>query len=288
MTRTMLTFEGLMIFHQDRAGHYELGIVDLRGMGHHFPQHDFQIAITPDPHTGSGQWVLGPADLEPFIRRGNHWALEVRDAAGGPVTGISADELAPPNRHVDGGDKRFGWIVNLESGELEAGPPRRLPRARNKLRPIMHFSKGRLQTLCKTGGINLLRPPAQPRDFGYMAGVVGLEIDTSAGETVALRANGVDVFALDAGTSYQVDITNTTKVTTIMSHFHAYYDVVFPGVLGPDRFDFEARRNEPSPDPCANELQIDPELPESMRFLLSPPPYKCGALLLLPGDEPLG
>jgi hypothetical protein len=287
MTRTMLTFEGLMIFHQDRAGFYELGIVDVRGMPSPFPEHDFQITITPDPHAGIGQWVLGPADLEPFITRGNHWTLEVRDAGGRPVTGISADESAPSDRHIDGGDKRFGWIVNLESGELLGSAPRRLTRERNKLRPIMHFSKGRLQTLCKTGGVDLLRP-ANSRDFGYMAAMLSLDIDTSAGETVTLKANGADVFALPAGTSYQVDITNTTNAMVMMSHFYAYYDVIFTGVPEPDKVDFAARPNEPSPDPCANELRVDPMLPESAQHLVNPPPYKCGALLITAGDEPLG
>src|SRR2546421_7335834 len=115
MSSTLITFEGLMIFHHDQSDLYEVGVVDTRDLNHHFPRHDFEVAITPDPHVQQGKWVLGPADLDPYLHQGNSWSLNVEDAQGNLLRGILVDESFPNRHSQDPADRRFGWIINLES-----------------------------------------------------------------------------------------------------------------------------------------------------------------------------
>lgn len=282
MSKATITFEGLMIFHQDVDGFYELGILNAQLIGHHHsgsqhtpsvavPLHEFRIDVTPDPLRGTGTWKRGPSDLEPFLTQSNRWSLEVKDAKGNLETGISADESLPDRHSLEVADKKFGWIINLESSEFHN---QLLDRESGKFRPIIRLSKGNLYTFCKTGGLNVLKNAKQ--DFGFAAGVLVLTIDNSAGETVTLKADGGDtVFSLLGGSDHRVDISNSTADTSGGSHFHVYYDQIFTSVMPEDRIDFEGQENVTHPDQCPKPLVV------------SVFPYRCGGLLINKGGDPL-
>jgi hypothetical protein len=279
-TSTLITFEGLLIFHKDTSNLYEVGILDTKLLPH-LPEHVFQITVTPDPHTGVGQWTLGPADLSPFLQAGNSWTLEVVDPHGDLQTGVQADESLP-NRHNANPDNRLGWIVNLEGPEFPNGS---LTREIGKLKPIIHLTKGNLFTYCKTGGVNLMKNESLfIENFGFLAGVIAIKIDTSAMEEVVLRVGGgTEIFRLPKGLSYTVSITNSTLKPSIVSHFHAYYELLYPNAT--DRFDFQAFGG-PSPDnPCPLDEQLEETARSGRRV---PPPYKCGGTGSNPGGPPLG
>ncbi len=284
MTKTTITFEGLMVFHKDTADLYELGILNAHLMGHHVPLHEFQIKITPDPTDGPGPWQRGPAELDRLLRASDRWSLEVKDASGSVEVGIDADESLPDRKSKTGGDNRFGWIVNLESSEFHK-PTRPLARQTGQFKPIIRLSKGHLYTYCMTGGVNVVQN-GNSRDFGFMAGLLALDIDTSAGQTVALKldGSGTEVFALPAGTSYRVEITNITPQPALQSHFHAYYQMIFRGVPANQRFDFTNQEGVPHPDQCPTGA-IAKTL--SRVTILSTFPYRCGGLLINAGGEPL-
>jgi len=292
MTKTTLTFEGLMVFHQDTAGIYELGILNAQLMGHHVPLHEFQIKITPNPTGGASPWELGPAQLDPLLRTSDRWSLEVKDASGAIEVGIDADVSLPNRKSATAGDNKFGWIVNLESSEFH-NPPQPLPRQPRQFKPIIRLSKGHLYTYCMTGGVDVVQN-GNSRDFGFMAGVLALDIDTSAGQTVTLKLDGssTNVFALGAGTSYRVDITNSTPLPSLQSHFHAYYQMIFRGVPPDQQFDFINQANVHHPNQCPTPLSpLAPQasvdaLPSSVP-ILAPFPYRCGGLLINAGGDSL-
>lgn len=269
---TLVLFEGLLLFHQDGANDpYEVGILDTSSMLHHhagFPQHEFTIKVTPDPGGGPLARELGSADLLPFLTQGNHWSLEVEDALGKPITGIQADPSLPADRKDMSLSKNLGWIVNLESPEFHGKPLARQP---GFLKPIIKLTKGELFTYCKTGGVDVLQNgvPKIP-GFGYLAGVIGLQIDTSAQEEVVLKVDRTEIFRLPRGASYQVIISNTTNTPTPDSHFHAYYDLLYPAVLPSDRFDFVANFNLPLPSGAC------PLDGRDVSARLIPAPYRCG------------
>jgi hypothetical protein len=280
MTNTLVTFDGLMIFHKDTSGFYEVGILNAALLGGHIPKHEFQINITPDPRTGTGSLRLGPTDLAPFLLLNKPWPLEVRDTNGNLQAGVNVDESLPDRKKKDKKDNRLGWIVNIESSEFHNST---LDRESNVFSPIIHLLKGNLFTFCKTGRLKKKKHKLviEP-DFGYLAGLLALDIDTSAGQTVTMKEEGGGVvFKLPAGTSYRVDITNDNVTPSTASHFHAYYETIFTGVAPRDWFDFEAKLPvDPSPDEC-------PKSESSKPGKDGIPPYKCGGLLINAGGKPL-
>lgn len=277
-TSTTVLFEGLLIFHQDGATDpYEVGILDTSSLvGHHshFPPHEFKISVLPDPPGGVACLCLGPADLNPFLQQGNRWSLDVEDALGSPTTGIQADPSLPADRKdASSTDMKLGWIVNLESPEFH-GPLTRRP---GFLKPIIKLTKGELYTHCKTGGVDVLQNCIPSiTGFGYLAGVTALKIDTSAQQEVVLKVASTEIFRLPKGSSYQVSITNSNFPPTMESHFHAYYDLLYPQVPVAQRFDFKANHALPSPpNQC-------PPGPVGIRALI-PAPYRCGGTLSAAG-----
>src|ERR1700741_1916886 len=279
MSKTTITFEGLMIFHKHTDGFYELGILNAQLIGHRHPPHigsqhdqptddvpphEFRIEITPDPGTGSGTLKLGPPELEPFLIQSDRWSLAVNDADGNIETGITADESLPDRHSLQIADIKFGWIINLESSEFH---DQTLVRATGKFRPIIRLSKGNLYSFCKSGGLNVIKN-LNSSDFGFMAGLLALGIDTSAGETVTLKADGGDaVFSIPSGTDARVEISNSTSDTSGKSHFHVYYDQIFTGVAKQDQFDFETQTGVKHPGQCPDAVVVG-------IF-----PIRCGGLL---------
>lgn len=275
MTNILVTFDGLMIFHKNTHGFYEVGILNAALLGGHIPKHEFQINITPDPHTATSNLLLGSAELAPFLGRKNPWLLEVRDTNGNLQAGVIADESLPNRQKEDTKDNKLGWIINLESSEFHNST---LERESDVFSPIIHLLKGGLFTFCKTGRLKKMKNKhVSDPDFGYLAGLLALDIDTSAGQTATMKEEGGgDVFKLPPGTSYRVDITNDNVTPSTASHFHAYYETIFTGVPPREWFDFEARDPaDPSPDECPKPT------------IVGIPPYKCGGLLINAGGQPL-
>lgn len=284
MSKTTITFEGLMIFHRTADGFYELGILNAQLIGQHHgglrhdhsthdvPPHEFRIEISPDPTTGSGKLTKGASELEPFLRQSDRWSLEVKDAKGNIETGIFADESLPDRHSLKVGDKKFGWIINLESSEFHN---KDLDRATGKFRPIIRLSKGNLYSFCKSGGLNVIKHK-KPKDFGFMAGMLALDIDTSAYQKITLKADGGDdVFVIPGGRDYQVDISNSPTEASEGSHFHVYYDQIFTGVANEDQFDFDNQKGVKHPDECPTPI------------IKGNFPVKCGGLAVNPGGKPL-
>jgi hypothetical protein len=283
MTNTLITFEGLMIFHRDKSGFYELGILEVKNSPH-YPDHELQICVTPEPNSHMGMWMLGAKDLDQYVSpKKNSWSLNVKDSSGGNETGITAD-TSVPNRHSPNAfDLRFGWILNID--QLHGAPQ---CRKSGKLKPIIHFSRGTLSTHCKTGGLTKWQH-GNGDSFGFMAGVLALEIDTSAGQEVVLAVDGGPViFRLPAGYSYQLSLTNMPSDMSNTNHFPAYYEYVFTHSQA-DSFDFEPDASAPKPPNSCDGMDM-PSMRMAMRSARFPfgiPPYKCGGLLVDPVDPPL-
>ncbi len=278
-TSVNITFTGLLVFRRDPATEeYEVGI--LRARDAHEP-HFLQIEISPD---GREPWQIPQDDLEQHIQNGNvRWQLEVE---GSSRLGIEARRDKPGDRKDPRreNDRDLGWIINLENDEFHNQPLTRTP---NALQPVIRLKQGTLFTSCKTDSVDTIQGQHDPRDFGFIAGGIGLKIDTSEGQEPVLnflnqQGEKVEIFRLQRTdeVSYQISIFNTPpEGTPIMEgHFHLYYDRLFKGVQENDRYDLKRHENpiiEPPRDRCL----------EAKKF--TPNPFKCGGILV-GGEEPLG
>jgi hypothetical protein len=289
-TSTTITFEGLLIFRRNPATEeFEVGI--LRARDAHEP-HILQIKISPDPKSGQGSRKIPPDDLEQHIKNGNvRWQLEFE---GSSPVGIQAIRDKPSDRKNPTlqNDKDLGWIINLESDEFHK---RQLPRARNALQPVIRLKHGSLFTSCKIDSVDTIQGQHAARDFGFIAGGIGLKIDTSEGQVPVLnfvnqKGKKVEIFRLlrTDEVSYQISIFNTPPEGTPITenHFHLYYDRLFTDVPENERFDLKLHYPPISPprDRCVEAINFtvdsDPNLP-------NPNPFRCDGILV-EGGEPLG
>lgn len=272
-TLTTITFTGLLVFRPDpKTGQFDVGI--LRARDAHEP-HFLQIEITPDP----GQGPIVQQDLERIIQNGNdRWELEVE---GSSNLGIQARVSKPADRHnANQNQTDLGWIINLENDEFHHKPLVRTPKA---LRPVIRLTQGELFTSCKTDSIVTIQGE-RARDFGFILGGIGLNINTSGGQQPVLKykdkqGNETEIFRLTRTdqVSYQVSILNTPppKVPIKEGHFHLYYDRLFKGVVADERFDLKL---------------LDPPKRPSDRCPLvndnkNPNPFRCGGILVESGDN---
>ena len=286
MPKTKIKFDGLLVFRPDPAGSVcEVGILRARVPPNpHEPPHILQIAIMPNPDTGSTDpLILDPNELEQHVQDGNvHWRLDVA-RNGQAQTGLVVNTAIPLNRHDTTAAQRedFGWIINLESGEFHSN---RLFRQPDQLKPVISMQKGRLFTSCKTDSIDLKQGPNSRSDFGFIAGQITLEIDTPNGELVVLyfldqQNMPTNIFRLTHTDTrdYSVSIRNTPLDQSGGGHFHLYYDLLFKHVGMNERFDI--LRSFPPispPDRCPTPPEPDPN------------PFKCGGVSVGSGSGPLG
>ncbi|HET6978743.1 MAG TPA: hypothetical protein VFI24_20595 [Pyrinomonadaceae bacterium] len=284
-TSTTITFQGLLIFRRDPATEeFEVGI--LRARNAH-EAHILQIEISPDPRGGQGPWKIPPDDLERHIQnRDVRWQLEVE---GNASMGVQAMRNKPRDRRnpTAQDDRDLGWIVNLEDEEFHN---RALTRARNALQPIIRLQQGAIFTSCKPDSVDTIQGNTQ-RDFGFIAGGIGLKIDTSDGQIPVLnfvnqKGVKVEIFRLTrtAEVSYQISIFNSPLPGTpiMQNHFHLYYDLLFTGVPASERFDLKLHNppRYPPRDRCDEAVKVK-GLP-----LPTPNPFRCGGLLV-GGEDPL-
>ena len=274
-TSTLITFTGLLVFRPDpKTGQFDVGI--LRARDAHEP-HFLQIYITPDPGPGP----IDQQELERIIQNGNdRWELKVE---GSSSLGIQARVSKPADRHNANQNQRdLGWIINLENDEFHGKPLVRTPKA---LRPVIRLTQGELFTSCKTDSVVTIQGPFA-RDFGFILGGIGLNIDTSAGQQPVLKfkdkqGNETEIFRLTRTdqVSYQVSILNTPPPTVPIKegHFHLYYDRLFKGVAADQRFDLKLIDPIKSPSdrcPLATKLNF-----------FNPNPFRCGGIMVESGDD---
>src|ERR1044071_594674 len=273
MPKTTITFEGLIVFRPDPAGNVcEVGILRARVPPNpHEPPHILQIDITPNPNTGSTDpLILDPDELEQHVQDGNvHWRLDVA-RNGQAQIGLVANTAIPLDRHdANKNQQDFGWIINLESGEFHSGQLFREP---DQLQPVITMQKGRLFTKCKTDSIDLKQGPNTRPNFGFIAGQIALEVDTSNGELVVLyfldqQNNPTNIFRLTNTDTrnYTVSIRNTPLDGSGGGHFHLYYDLLFKRVVPNEKYDIQGYYPPiPPSDRCPTVVEPDPST------------FKCG------------
>lgn len=274
--QTTITFNGLMVFRPDQANKTcDVGVLHARDQGH---PHILQIEIEPDPRTGSGKWTLDSDQLERYVQAGNiRWKFEVVKGATPEPAGIVVNTLIPPDRHNPPTPTRekplgFGWLVNLESGEFHSG---RITRTRGKLKPIIELTKGELFTSCLTNSIDVKQGANTRYDFGFIAGAIDLRLTPADGDAAVLyfmdqAQVATVIFRLPNinQVSYKVYIRNTPMSGPSGGHFHQFYDRLFQGVGGHQRFDLQLCY-PPIPASaagCAAQRAPDPD------------PFKCGGI----------
>jgi hypothetical protein len=281
-TATTITFTGLLVFRRDpNTDKYEVGI--LRARDAHEP-HFFQIESGAE---GEHPTPINPDVLEQYVKDGNvAWDLEVEGATG---LGVEAKPTKPKDRKkpTSTDERDLGWIINIENNEFHTGQLRRTKKA---LQPVIQLTHGELFTSCKTDSVVTIHG-AFAKDFGFIAGGIGLKIDTSAGQQPVLSfkdkdGNKIEVLRLTETDqkSYQVAIFNTPPPGTEIkeNHFHMYYDKLFKQVGHHDRFDLKLLEPQVQPPSgrCDDTSNEDPPPP-------TPNPFKCGGILVEGGD-PLG
>jgi hypothetical protein len=280
-TATTITFTGLLVFRRDEnTDKYAVGI--LRARDAHEP-HFFQIDYQAE---GGQSTTISPDVLEQYVKDGNvAWDLEVE---GGTGLGIKAKPTKPKDRKdSDASDKQdLGWIINIENDEFHNG---KLVRTKKALQPVIQLTSGDLFTSCKTDSVVTIQGPFA-RHFGFIAGGIGLKIDTSQGQQPVLSfkdkdGKKVEVLRLTDTDkkSYHVAIFNTPKPGTFIkeNHFHMYYDKLFQQV-GHDKM-FDLKLLKPRVVPPSGRCEESTENPP----LPTPNPFKCGGILVEGGD-PLG
>ncbi len=239
-SKVTVTFEGLMVFHDEKGGGYELGILQDA------PDHKFTIKVEPAPR---GRSV---ADVDRFKKLGNSWLLEVRGSSGELRTrSVSLREKGHSGRLTDSlrGQSDFSWIMDLESSELHSRALNLVP---DKLGPIIHLRNGDLYTKYKADLLERKQGVGEFSPFGFVAETVALEIHIQRGERLVLKVANAgkegEIFELsyDPLVSYRVAIANTpirrTQEPGEPSHFHLYYDL-FSDVSAEE--EYEIRVKEP-------------------------------------------
>ena len=279
-TSTIITFTGLFVIRRDPAsGLYDVGI--LRARDAHQP-HILQIKIAPDPGSGQGHLEIPEEKLEEYIQRQKRWQLDVE---GESRPAIQAMPDKPGDRHTAATPNRrdLGWIINMENDEFHPGG---LGRERNALQPIIRLTHGTLFTSCKTDSVDRIRGN-EVVHLGFIAGGIGLEIDTSDGQVPVLnfenqQGQKVEIFRLERTdrVSYEISISNTptTGTTIVGNHFHMYYDRLFKGVRPDDRFDIKVHLD-------ANQKPIQPPPGDICPEVATetPDPFRCGGVLVVGG-----
>ena len=281
MPKTTITFNGLLVFARaPKADYYELGVLRARGGRH--TEHIFQISV--DPPAGIDTSKFDPDALESYVQDGHvRWSLEV-ESKGQPVRGIVANANTPANRmDASQNPDDFGWLINIEQEFHNGGM---LPRQAQQLQPIIELTKGRLFTRCKTDMVDKARGGTKT-PFGFIAGSVGLEIDTAAGEEVVLSfmddyGNKTEIFRLTntAQQDYEVSIKNTPipgGTVAGAGHFHLFYERLFTGVGHQERCDIPMHFPVTPPSEGRCEEDEDPD----------PDPFRCGGVRLNDGSGPL-
>lgn len=276
MPSTFITFNGLLVFRRDRrTKHYEVGVLRARDVKHPQHPHILQIGIKPNPATGTGAHDVPIELLEKYIQDGPlHWHLDIESGGG---AGVEARDDKPrdrkePNSHDQ---KDFGWIVHIE--EEFHGPLKREPKA---LKPVILLKTGQLSSSCITDFVDVIKND-QPKGFGFIAGAITLEINTSAGQLPvlyfedAVRRTEILQLKETAKREYHISILNTPMKSTKDDHFHMYYDLVFNDVEARERRAFAPHK------PRISTVDRCPELPEP-----SPNPFRCGGVVV-GGDDPL-
>lgn len=276
--QTTITFNGLMVFRPDSDSKTcEVGVLHARD---HAQPHILQIEIEPDPRTGSGKWTLDPNELERWVQAGNiRWKFEVVKGGQPMPPGINVNTDIPPDRHnpptpTNENPLGFGWLVNLESGEFHSG---RLTRTRRKLKPIIELTKGKLFTSCLTDSIDVKQGPNTRFDFGFIAGAIDLKLTPADGDIAVLyftdpNQQATVIFRLPNinQVSYKVFIRNTPMAGPAGGHFHQFYDRLFQGVAGNQRFDLQLCYPPISASvvSCSSGRAPDPD------------PFKCGGVVV--------
>ena len=245
--QTTITFNGLMVFRPDQASKTcEVGVLHARDQGH---PHILQIEIEPDPRTGSGKWTLDSDQLERYVQAKNiRWKFEVVKGGQPVPPGIDVNTSIPCDRHhpptpTNENPLGFGWLVNLESGEFHSG---RLTRTPGKLKPVIELTKGKLFTSCLTDSIDVKQGSNTRFDFGFIAGAIDLKLTPADGDVAVLyftdqNQQATVIFRLPNinQVSYKVFIKNTPMAGPAGGHFHQFYDRLFQGVGGNQRFDLQ-------------------------------------------------
>ena len=281
-TSTIITFTGLLVFRRDPATrHYDVGILRARDAHH---SHILQIHVDPDPKSGHGIWEIPQEDLERHIQnKHTRWQLDVD---GSSPMGIESKPDKPGDRHRPSATNRrdLGWIINIENHEFHS---RKLTRERNALQPIIRLKHGTLFSSCKTDSVDKIQGE-KVEHLGFIAGAIGLEIDTSDGQQPVLNFENqhgekVEIFRLlrTNEVSYKVSIFNTPEKGThsVGDHFLLYYDRLFKGVRENERFNLKVHKEHGNPiPPPAGDV-----CPEAAEFA-TPDPFKCGGILVEEGD----
>lgn len=241
-TKVTITFEGLMVFHQNTGSNiWEVGILE-GAMDHEFTVSRVPTEGSEDPYFWSQQ------DIRTF-KTDRIWTISVVGQTGNK---IEPKENGHPDRFHDDAKYAddFSWIINIEKDFHKM----KLARKSNHLYPIIQLNcNGTLRTYCKTDSMVCQQGDAGTlNSFGFVAETIALDVELNKGEKVVMKTSGgAEVFSISykAGASYRERIQNVPKDESMMmgDHFYFYYDLVFSGVGKNERFKVGRDSNGISP-----------------------------------------
>lgn len=284
--KLMIVLRGLMVFCFDRKSRsYEVGV--LPAPGHGLFINTYRNAM---PKPGANRAPDETLSLERWADpRRLHWELEVPGSKG---TGISKHLKDPFSRHdqstSDPND--FRWIVDLESAEFHA---EKLALKTGKLKPIMHFSEGKLSTLELTEPLIRQRGDVIEENFGAVAAATVLTLPASYGDpALRVRGTGEKIFQFKYEPTTFYEIVNIPPSQIPGAHTANSTAVAQVSVTRPHLDETQAN-DCCTPDDFQNYYELF-NIPVERRFKLAlaeappiPDPYKCGGVELGARDEPL-
>jgi hypothetical protein len=243
------------------------------------PDHFSMITVTPNPNAGgSPSLMIDEEQIAGFLAIGNVWNLDVVHSNGNIRKNISRRGTGPSNRHDDDSTQHdFDWLLGMNSLHPSATV------TTGHLKPVIRMTNGKLTTIFKTDGIDLLHSSSGgviTEDFGFIGEAAGLEINLRPNEALVLRVAGTDVFPpinYNPTIQYEIKIENVMPHhahTTGVDHFQAYYALLFPDISAGERR--VLRRHDP--------LERSPNPPPSATIN----PFKCGGITMNDGEGPLG
>lgn len=291
-------FHGLMVARFDRGqGYLEVGIV--RGA----PEHEFRIEGVEVSHFEDAMrfrdWRLtveGAAEDDDAAGRARRHGKD----QGAPFDRRSAGQQHPGTgengtRNGEVCENHSDWIIDMEGLYAEQGQG--LDTFKDALHPVIRVDRGDLRTTFRTAFMMIRMGDGQPREFGYVAEIMEMRIALMAGQSLALRANGLEepVFVIPhpgqaSAEPYEVEINNLPPHRghgpgSASTHFQNYY-LVFPKSAS-QRFELSladtGRHPAPSnPPPLTQEelihVEHEREIAKARNLFSSPFPYRCAPL----------
>jgi len=256
-----IVFRGLMVFHY-MEDHMEIGL--LNAMAHEGGGAQPHVAHVPRIIKTKNGVISSIYDLRKDEELGNvrDWEIEVSNPTQPIATRFRQGENFNRIHHPFARD--FRWLVDLEGEDLH-NRDLTAELDTDKLLMVLRVRHGLFYTHQLSRPLNRrnAQPPAQQREFGRGAEVVGCKIDFEMG-SLELKAEGSRIFTFDEGDEdnviYEIsnappDVLPDHKYEPGPGHFAMYYTHLFrnPRLRGAPNDEFQLIPTgdpTPSPDPA--------------------------------------